>query len=150
MFIQTKKEKTKKLGFTLVEVLISFFILSIVLMGLMGVMLLTTQGIVQARDRERAMMIALSEMERLEGLSFTELAAYSTPQVIPINNNNYKTKTISARIAPSPALSAEIKVVVSWEKGATNQARTYEYTREISRFASENSGEGKDIDGNKF
>ena len=131
MIINTIAVIKKLRAFTLVEVLISFFILTIVLLGLMSVMIIITGGIVTTRDRERATLMALSEMERMEGIPFDDLNLFITPKIV---SEDSFVRTVQTFISTD---SADIVVSVAWS-GGDSKNKSVKFSREVSRFAYKN------------
>ncbi|MFC5999790.1 prepilin-type N-terminal cleavage/methylation domain-containing protein [Quadrisphaera sp. GCM10027208] len=62
-------------GFTLVELVVSMFVISVVLLGLMGVQVQALEGVGLAKQRQQATAIANRTMEQLRALPYDTVAA---------------------------------------------------------------------------
>jgi prepilin-type N-terminal cleavage/methylation domain-containing protein len=135
-------------GFSLVEMMVSIFILSTVLMSMMMAMLLSTKGAIFAKDAGKARQLALEVLENCERARFHADDAIFR-NAIAANSKNIAGGNIRAtasvrRIAPHAAgelpISADIEVVVRWQ-GVFAGERTYTMRREVSDSACQNVGE---------
>jgi len=75
-----RKPFERRLGFTLVEVLISLVILVIILMGLAIVPIMTTQLLSDSTERERAILVGVGMLDALEGYPLSGIVASSDEQ----------------------------------------------------------------------
>ncbi|MDR1915517.1 MAG: prepilin-type N-terminal cleavage/methylation domain-containing protein [Synergistaceae bacterium] len=137
-----------KPGFSLVEIMISMFILVVVLMSMMMTTIVTAGNVLVAKDAENARQLALEVMENCEQVKFdVNDAVYRSS--IAANSKNITNGHIRAvagirRIAPHAAgelpISADIEVAVSWRSAFAGE-RTYRMNREVSVSAWQNAGD---------
>ncbi len=78
-----RREKQSEKGFTLIEILIAFFIIITVGVGLLAGLTLTSRVIIATDHQETARDLAVGEMEYIKSLSYNSAHYDCNPDLIP-------------------------------------------------------------------
>jgi len=97
-------------GFTLIEVLFAVAVLAFGLLAVSSLQGSATRGNLMAFNRTEAVARAQTHMESLLALTYAQLAAVVTPQVI---EGNY---TIDRVVGPGPPNTLQITVTVTYQE----------------------------------
>jgi Tfp pilus assembly protein PilV len=138
--ISAKLMKGKRMGASLSEMVVALFVLGIVLLGMMAGILIS-RGNMFYKEQERAVEIALRNLENLEALPFETLSRDAQS-----HNEGIYTITVAKPEFNNPsnvlsADSADIRVTVEWGQGVLGGHRTIEMKREVSASGWQNVGE---------
>jgi Tfp pilus assembly protein PilV len=120
-------------GVLLIEVLIAFFLLSLVMISTGGLLIKTAQMSEDNRGRLLALQAAQSALETIKDTSLTSLGTIDTTTFIPSYLKNG-----ALAIQTNPAVDANtqiatITVTVSWQ-GAMNRPQELQVSTMKSRF----------------
>jgi prepilin-type N-terminal cleavage/methylation domain-containing protein len=104
-------------GFTLVEMLMALFILTVVMVASVGVLSSSFLSVAFSRQQQEASFLMNQQMERIRSLAPSSIASYSAPAPATVNGTTYSYSWNSA----SGGTGYEwVEVTVAWSKSDRN------------------------------
>ena len=94
--MKESEHQKSELGFTLMEVLLSIFLMSIVFLGIFGAFQLIIKTTAQSKARMQAVYLANQRIEELKNLPYDQIQTGEATTTI--NNVNYNIQTIIEEI----------------------------------------------------